>query len=998
MNTAFVDAAPSAPHLIRHVGILCGTWGGIPNADRPYCSDNSDGLTPQTAWATLQYAVDHVPPGGTIYVHQPAFTPSPDDRYSEQVVISRAGSPSQPFRIMRAPEEMVSSSGFYANPTLYSPMHATQNRRLAPLVFVDGAAYWSVEGLSIDCEEAPVVGITLFNTVNVQPRIRSIALRFMDVRRCDNGGAVVTNSEDILFDRNHFIDNARMYPSGDAIQDAHGILVTKKSSRILVRGNTITGSSGDAFQCQGRETPQDGWTPEQLGPSTDITLENNTFTGDFENAVDIKECVGVTVRNGVYSGYRPKSNTATQCGGDAVIFHFGSSNILFENNRISDSGLGVMLGNNFKVQATDSGPTYVSNVVIRRNQIFRMTQDGDGDATNGTQTPGIRGGVGCADGIRIDYARDVDIYNNTFDEVGHSAIRLGIDGWNNDLNARRLQQAVNVHVWNNIIRNTGTVQYLEASKVGQRKGGALDFHTSSTYSPGLTSNYNLVFNTSGPVLLRKDNEPDTFAPRNLAQWKSATGLDAASFELDPLFDPNSAHTGYMTLTGSPARNAALDDTNNDNDPTVPCGSPARLDLGAVESDCGVGSTPSGEWQRQRGTSDSDQYNAVVTDSAGNVYAAGYSRGSFGFTNQGKADAILKQHSATGNNGWTRQLGGSEDDQAYALAYSGTPPFAPTQHYLYMVGLTTGPLPGTSTSSLVPAGFVAQYDTAGNRGWTQRVGTSGFSDLRAVAVDAAGDVYVAGGTWGYETGGGMPDGALILIAKLSGETGAILWKHVHFGNTSASLGPTGIALDAQGNIFVAGEIRSSSNAQPIAGFIGKYSADGTQQLAHTSLGGLGITSVSSLARDTTGALVIGGFASGLVPGKQSAGGQEGVVAKLSAADFSPIWLELVGTWGDDAVNAVAVDPQTNNIWVAGRTGGPLNGFPNYGGGADFFLWKWSPTGSPTSTFRQAGTGLEEEAMAVCVDPSGNAVSAGWTSGALLGQWNGSTDAVLLKKNP
>ncbi|AFE03953.1 hypothetical protein COCOR_01235 [Corallococcus coralloides DSM 2259] len=998
MNTAFVDAAPSAPHLVRHVGILCGTWGTNTNTDLPRCSDTHDGLTPQTAWATLQHAVNNVPVGGTIYVHQPSITPSPADRYVEEVVISRAGTPSQPFRIKRAPNEMISASGFYAPPTLYAPMHATENRRVSPLVFADGAAYWSVEDLDIDCEDAPVVGITLFNSVNVQPRIRSIALRFMGVSRCNNGGAVVSNSEDILFDRNHFSDNALLYPSGDAVQDAHGILVTKKSARILVRGNKITGSSGDAFQCQGRETPQNGWTSEQLGPSTDITLENNTFTGDFENAVDIKECVGVTVRNGVYSGYRPQSNTASQCGGEAVIFHFGASNILFENNRISDSGLGVMLGNNFKVQATDPGPTYVSNVVIRRNQLFRMIQDADGDATNGTQTPGIRGGVGCADGIRIDYARDVDIYNNTFDEVGHSAIRLGIDGWNDTLNARRVEQAVNVHVWNNIIRNTGTVQYLEANKQNQRKGGALDFHTSSTYSPGLTSNHNLVFNTSGPVLLRKDNEADSVPTRNLAQWKSATGLDAASFEQDPLFDPNSSHTGYMTLDGSPARNAALDDVNNDNDPTVPCGSPARFDLGAVESDCGVGSTPSGEWQRQRGTSEADQYNAVVTDNAGNVYAAGYSRGSFGFTNQGRMDAILKQYSSTGGNGWTRQLGGPEDDIAYALAYSGTPPFAPTQHYLYMVGLTTGPLPGASADLIVPAGFVAQYDTAGNRGWTRRVDTSRFTDLRAVTVDAAGDVYVAGGTWGYETGGGLPDGALILIAKLSGETGEILWKRVHFGNTSFSLGPTGIALDAQGNIFVAGETRHSANGQPIAGFIGKYSPDGTQQLAHAYLGGLGITSVSSLARDPSGALVIGGFAEGDVPGKQSAGGRDGFVAKLSATDFSPIWLELVGTWGDDEVRAVAVDPQTNHIWVAGHVGGPLNSFPSYGGGADFFLWKWNADGSRTSTLRQAGTGLEEEAMAVCVDPSGNAIAAGWTSGALLGSWNGIADAVLLKKNP
>src|SRR5207249_3246525 len=78
------------------------------------------------------------------------------------------------------------------------------------------------------------------------------------------------------------------------------------------------------------------------------------------------------------------------------------------------------------------------------------------------------------------------------------------------------------------------------------------------------------------------------------------------------------------------------------------------------------------WSRRIGNEPDAYGGAVVVDVSGNVYVTGSFRGTgtFGGTNlvsNGGLDAYLAKYDVDGNLVWVRQIGGSGDDQGYAVA-------------------------------------------------------------------------------------------------------------------------------------------------------------------------------------------------------------------------------------------------------------------------------------------------------------------------------------------
>lgn len=70
------------------------------------------------------------------------------------------------------------------------------------------------------------------------------------------------------------------------------------------------------------------------------------------------------------------------------------------------------------------------------------------------------------------------------------------------------------------------------------------------------------------------------------------------------------------------------------------------------------------WTRQFGSTKTESANAVAVDSAGNVYAAGWTQGALsGQTSAGDEDAFVRKYDGEGNELWTRQFGSAKNEVA-----------------------------------------------------------------------------------------------------------------------------------------------------------------------------------------------------------------------------------------------------------------------------------------------------------------------------------------------
>ena len=149
------------------------------------------------------------------------------------------------------------------------------------------------------------------------------------------------------------------------------------------------------------------------------------------------------------------------------------------------------------------------------------------------------------------------------------------------------------------------------------------------------------------------------------------------------------------------------------------------------------------WTRQFGTDDDDSASGVATDAVGSVYVVGTTFGSLSGQENFASDAFIRKYSNSGEEVWTRQFGAPDVldtfDAASGVAVDGL-------GSVYVVGHTTGPLPGQVYMGDEDA-FVRKYDAEGSEIWTRQFGTEAHDVAQRVAVDSAGSIYVVGGVEG-----------------------------------------------------------------------------------------------------------------------------------------------------------------------------------------------------------------------------------------------------------
>jgi hypothetical protein len=342
------------------------------------------------------------------------------------------------------------------------------------------------------------------------------------------------------------------------------------------------------------------------------------------------------------------------------------------------------------------------------------------------------------------------------------------------------------------------------------------------------------------------------------------------------------------------------------------------------------------------------------------------------------------------NRWAVAAGGSALDQGRALAVDGQGNLYVTGHFRTQATFGGDTLSAKGWSDV----FLIKIDGSTGQVLWARSGGGGEEDQgRDVAVDAQGNVtlvaYFTGpAAFGGTTlqGSGLWDVAVVSYAP----DGTLLWATEAGGPASDE--PHGVALDPQGNVYVAGSFQQSasfgahalSSAGSYDGFVAKLSPSGVPQWAR-SVGGTGVDIAHGVAVDQTGnAYIAGSFHWDASFGATtlSAAGQvyaDIFVHKLDSAGNHG-WALSAGGNKFDAADDIALDSAghlfiTGNFWDVAQFG-PIS--LTSIGGSDLYVASLDPGGA----FRwatPAGGPSGFLAQGLAVDSSGGAYVTGFFQG-------------------
>lgn len=163
------------------------------------------------------------------------------------------------------------------------------------------------------------------------------------------------------------------------------------------------------------------------------------------------------------------------------------------------------------------------------------------------------------------------------------------------------------------------------------------------------------------------------------------------------------------------------------------------------------------WRRQLGGAGDDSPSSIAVDGQGNTIVVGSTTDALpGLSSHGGTDIILLEHDAGGVAGWTRQLGGVDDEHGYGVAVDG-------KGRIVVAAGTFGTWPGLTGAGAWDV-LVLARDAGGGARWASQIGSAVDDAVAGVAVDAGGHAVVAGstqGAWGGTSNGGDFD---IFVAR------------------------------------------------------------------------------------------------------------------------------------------------------------------------------------------------------------------------------------------
>ena len=342
---------------------------------------------------------------------------------------------------------------------------------------------------------------------------------------------------------------------------------------------------------------------------------------------------------------------------------------------------------------------------------------------------------------------------------------------------------------------------------------------------------------------------------------------------------------------------------------------------------------------------------------------------------------------------------------------------------YVTGITSAAnFPGTAASAIQPAlaggqdAFVTKLNAAGTAiVYSTYLGGSGLDQGWGIAVDGAGNAYVAGltestdfrGVSAASLQGSLSSEESGFVTKLNAAGSAIVYSTYLGGNNLGSV--KGIAVDATGSAIVVGDTFATTfpgvtpgSIQPASAgaadaFVTKLDPAGTGIVYSTFLGGAGEDGAQSVALDGAGNAYVAGYstsstfsAAGLhsIQPRSAAAAASGFVAKINATGSTLVYLTFLGgsstgTLGDVA-RAVAVD-LVGNAYITGSTTsaafpgvGPSSLQPTLKGSTNAFLTQIDPQGTAIVYSTYLGGSGADAAWALAVDDAGNVYVGGNTT--------------------
>lgn len=408
---------------------------------------------------------------------------------------------------------------------------------------------------------------------------------------------------------------------------------------------------------------------------------------------------------------------------------------------------------------------------------------------------------------------------------------------------------------------------------------------------------------------------------------------------------------------------------------------------------------------------------MAVDAAGNNYVTGFFYDTVDFdpandslggadvlTSRGGGDIFVARYAPDGSLAWAKRMGGDyavpdpavngyATDVGRDIAVDGA-------GNVYVAGEFRGTAdfgPITRTSAGGDDGFVAKLDPAGTVQWANRWGTTIEDSGQGVGIDAAGNVYALGYRF---TSPGTGNGHDVFKFSPTGTTVWAKWISTRSQPISADL-----AVDAAGNTFVAGRFQGTVDFDPNAGkrnvYSGPTSSSAGFVLKLTSAGNFGwvapfvvsngSAAAQSITLDTGGNVIVGGYYSGTVDFNPGGGTTylpatgKAFITKLTAGG-SLAWARALAGTGSTFVYGLAVD-SAGSIYATGLFSGTVDFDPGAGthsrttaGGSDAYVLKLDANGNFgwAESFGSTGNDI---GFGIGVDATGTVHLAGGYSGTV-----------------
>ncbi len=356
------------------------------------------------------------------------------------------------------------------------------------------------------------------------------------------------------------------------------------------------------------------------------------------------------------------------------------------------------------------------------------------------------------------------------------------------------------------------------------------------------------------------------------------------------------------------------------------------------------------------------------------------------------------------------LGGNYDDVPYGMTVD-------DDGYIYVTGRTSSTDFPTNAGSydytlnaFKGTAFISKFDpTCSTLIFSTYLGGDVEELPFGIAVDRDKNVYITGftesdnfpttsGVFAENYSGGSLDA---FVTKLNPDGSGLIYS-TYIGGELGGDAATDISLCENGEVYIVGDTDSGDYPTTSGAydetyngwddlFLTKLSADGSELLVSTYIGGQGDDKIGYIERDSGGNIYISGQTmSGNLPVTPNAfdksySGEytDALICKLDPDGKEMLYLTYLGGSGKDEIRGMAIDGE-RNIYISGRT--ESENFPvtpgsydqHYSaGGGDAFVCKLNASGSGLEFSTFLGGINYDAGWDITVDSSGNIFTTGQT---------------------